>query len=147
MKRPLQFVALAIAALLAVQPALAAMTCAQQICGTGPTSTNCCLSSNGMSMPAMSDHTSMMLMDHSEQASQQSIQAELSCGSGPCCTVSSFTTPKLVPSDEVRVSGVASFAPLGGFSSLPTPVRAVDTVGAEDASAPARYVLFQVFRI
>src|ERR1035438_6308055 len=129
MKRLLQSVALALIALLAAQPALATMTCAQQICGSGPTSANCCLSSDDTSKHEMSSGAAMLSMHHSQQASPQSTQAELGCSSGSCCAVSSLATPKLASSTKSSVSRFTSFTSLGGLPPVAAPVRAVPTTG------------------
>ena len=147
MKRLLQSVVLALAALLAVQPALATMTCAQQICGSSPISANCCPTSNDASKHEMSGDAAMLSMSASQQNSPRLNQAELSCNSGSCCNVSSLSTPKFVSSTKFSVGESASFTPLGGFSRATAPVRAVVAIGDAGASAPARHILFQVFRI
>jgi len=147
MKRLLQSVALALAALLAAQPALASMTCAQQICGSGPSSGNCCLSSNDSSHSEMSSDAAMMPMSGPQQAAPQSTQAELSCGSGSCCVVSSPATPKLVSSTKFTVNRFTSFTPLGGLPPVIAPAPLAAAVGSASASAPARYILLNVFRI
>jgi len=147
MKKLLQFVVLALTALLAVEPALATMTCAQLICGPSPTSANCCRASNNMSQHEVSSNAAMRPTKASQQATPQSIPAELSCSSGSCCTVSSFTTPKFVPSTKCSFSSSASFTPPGRFSPVTAPVRAALATGDAGSSAPARYILFQAFRI
>jgi hypothetical protein len=147
MKKLLQSVALVFAVLLAVQPAMATMTCTQNICGTNPTSVDCCTPANDASMQGMSSDTSMQPMLASLQASTQSMQAILSRNPEPCCTLSSLTAPKLVPSTKFTASRTIVLRPLGGLSPVTAPVLAAQATGDVAAPAPARYILFQAFRI
>ena len=145
MKRILQSVALALAAILAVQPALATMTCAQSICADGSSSANCCLPSSGAPMHGMPNNAAMLSMGASGQA--PSLSAELSCVSAPCCTVSSLGAPQLAMRIKFGVSSVAVLTPVGEITSVSAPVRAVQTSGYAVTPTRARYLMFQAFRI
>jgi len=146
MKRILQSVALALAAILAVQPALATMTCAQKVCVDGISSMDCCLPSHGASMQGMS-MVGMPSMSASGQAPSLLAQTGSSCSSGPCCTVSARSTPQLATPGKFSVDRVVSFTWLGEFSGVTVAVRAGPASGEQVAATPARYVLFQDFRI
>jgi hypothetical protein len=146
MKRSLKFVVLALAVLLAVQPALATMTCTQWLCGAGHHSTDCCPTSIDGSMRNMSGNPAMDSRDTSWQTSQPAL-AESGCAAELCCIVTARTTVQVALSAKSNVITVAPFALPGGLSSVAAPVRVART--SRDAVAPvaARYVLFQVLRI
>ena len=147
MKRILQSVALALAVLLAAQPALATMTCVQKMCADGSSSTDCCLPSSDAPMRGMSNDVAMPSMSASGQAPSPSALTGLSCSSEPCCAVSAHSTPQLATPAKFSVDRVVSFTRLGGLSSVAAPIRADVTFGDVVAPARARYVLFQDFRI
>ena len=147
MKRILQSVALALAAFLAVQPALATMTCAQKLCADGSSSPDCCLPSSGASMHGMANDMAMPSMSASGQAPSFVAATEAGCVSAPCCTVSIVTASQLAVPVKFSQSGVVSLTPTGELSGVVAPVRAgPSTVGAVPPALD-RHVLFQVFRI
>ena len=145
MKRLLQSVALALAVLLSVQPALATMTCTQRLCGAGHPSADCCPPSSDGSMRDMSGYPAMD-MGTSWQTSQPAL-AGSSCTSEPCCIVSARTTAQAAIPAKSRVNATAASVPVRGLLSVTVPVRPALTSRDAVAPAPARYVLFQVLRI
>jgi hypothetical protein len=147
MKRLLQSVALALVAFLAVQPALATLTCAQKICADGRTSMDCCLPSNDASMQDMANDPAMASMNAPGQAPSQISPAETACTSAPCCTVSEHFTQLLAGPVKSPVDGVVPFLRLGGLVATPAEDRTLAVF--RDTAVPARDrpVLFQVFRI
>src|SRR5580700_10083979 len=94
MKRILQSVALALAVLLAANPALATMTCVQKICADGSSTMDCCLPTSDAPMSGMSNDA-MTSMGATGQAPSLSAVAARSCSSGPCCTLSTVTAQQL----------------------------------------------------
>jgi hypothetical protein len=147
MKRILQSVALALAAFLAVQPALATMTCAQKLCVDGSSSPDCCLPSSGASMQGMANDMAMPSMSAPGQAPSFVAATESGCVSAPCCTVPTVTAVQLGAPVKSSVSRVASFTAIGELSCVVAPVRAVLRPEDPMAPAPARTILFHVFRI
>jgi hypothetical protein len=147
MKKILQSVALALAAILAVQPALATMTCAQKMCADGNSSADCCLPQSGAPMHGMSNVAAMPSMSASGQAPSFSAPAGASCITAPCCTVSSVTGPQSATPAKFDVSSVVSLTPVGETFSVAAPVRAGPPIGDVATPAHARYILFQAFRI
>jgi hypothetical protein len=147
MKKILQSVALALAAFLAVQPALATMTCAQKLCVDGSSSPDCCLPSSDASMHGMADDMAMPSMSASGQAPSLSAATAPSCNSEPCCTVSVVTSSQLAVPVKFSQSGVVSLVPVGELSVFVAPVRAGPATVEAVAPALDRHVLFQVFRI
>jgi hypothetical protein len=71
MKRLLQSVALALAAFFAVQPALAAVTCAERACADGRSSPDSCLPTSDASMNSVAGKTAMASIHASGQAPSQ----------------------------------------------------------------------------
>jgi hypothetical protein len=147
MKRILQSVALALAVLLAAQPALATMTCEQKMCADGSSSLDCCLPSSGAPMHGMSNEAAMPSMSASGQAPSTSAMAGPSCSSEPCCAVSACPTPQLGTPVKFGVDRVASLTRVDALTSVAAPIRADVAFGDAVALARARYVLFQDFRI
>jgi hypothetical protein len=147
MKRILQSVAMALAAFLAAQPALATMTCAQKLCVDGSSSPDCCLPSSGAPMQIMADDMAMPSMSASGQVPSFVAVTEASCLSAPCCTVSIVTAPQLAAPAKFSQSGVVSLTPTGELSGVVAPVRAGPAMVEVVAPALDRHVLFQVFRI
>jgi hypothetical protein len=146
MKKILQSVALALAAFLTVQPALATMTCAQKICADGSSSPDCCLPSSDASMPDMAD-MAMPSMSASGQAPSNPALVGLDCASDPCCAISARSTPLVVGPVKSRVDGVVPVTRLGGVVAAIVPDR-MTAIFAEVVPTPRdRPVLFQVFRI
>jgi hypothetical protein len=147
MKRILQSVALALAVILTANPALATMTCAQQICADGCSSPDCCLPMSDAPMQGMSNDAAMPSIGASGQAPSNSALTELSCGSEPCRAVSAHPAPLLATLVKFSVERVASVTRLGVLFSAAVPGRTDVAFGDAVAPARARYVLFQVFRI
>jgi hypothetical protein len=147
MKKILQSVALALAVLLAVQPALATMTCTQGICKAGQHSADCCPPTSGGSMRSMSGDPAMDSDSPSWQTPAQPALVESGCASAPCCIVSARTTTQAAIPAKSRVNATAASMPVGGVLSVTAPVREALISRDAVAPAPARYVLFQVLRI
>jgi len=133
MKKLFHSVALALAVLLAAQPAFAAMTCAQNLCGQA--AANCCMPSAGMSMAGMS-------MDGPSHPA-----AAMKCDSDGCCTVSARTSTPLLPVGKFVVSALELIDP--GTRALPVLDGTDEVSGLSHAAAPipARYLMFHAFRI
>jgi hypothetical protein len=146
MKKVLQSVALVLAVLLTVQPALATMTCTQMHCGAGHHSADCCPPSSDGSMRNMAGDPAMD-MGASWQTPPQPALAGSRCASEPCCIVSARTTVQAAIPAKSKVNTKVSSTPVGEFFSVAVPVRAALTSRDAVAPAPARYVLFQVLRI
>ena len=147
MKRLLQSVALALATLLAAQPALATMTCVEMVCANHRSSPDCCLPSKDASMHGMAmANDAMSSMDASGQAPQIATD-ESGWISGPCCAVVAPSTTVLVASPKSQFSGVTLLARMGELAVAPAPVHAAVTLASAASSPSNRHVLFQVFRI
>ena len=146
MKIVLQSIALALAVLLTVQPALATMTCTQMHCGAGHHSADCCPPSSDGSMRNMAGDPAMD-MGASWQTPPQPALAGSSCASEPCCFVSARTTAQAAIPAKSKVNATAASMPVCELLSVAVPVRAALTSRDAVAPAPARYVLFQVLRI
>ncbi len=138
-KRFLQTVSLALAAFLAVQPALAAINCAQMLCADGHSSMDCCLPSSGASMQRMANHDSMLSM--------QGAATESDCLLALCCTVSAHSTTLPAASVRSRFDGAVPIARLGGVVVAAVPEHRAATPGEASFSPGDRHTLFQVFRI
>jgi hypothetical protein len=147
MKRILQSVALALAVFLAVQPALATMTCAQRICADGSSSPDCCLPSSDASMNGMANDMDMPSMSASGQAPSFVAAIGASCVSAPCCTMSTVSAQQLAAPVKFSLTGAVSLTLVSELSSVVAPVRAGRTRINAVAPALDRYVLFHVFRI
>ena len=147
MKRSLQFVALALAVLLALQPALATLTCTQRLCGAGHHSSDCCPPLRDGSMRNMSANPAMDSTGASWQTLPQPVLAESGCSSQPCCVVSARTTAQAAIPAKSKVNVTAASVPIRGLLSVIVPVRAALTSRDAVAPIPARYALFQVLRI
>src|ERR1019366_1952630 len=104
MRRFLQSVALVLAVLLAVQLALASMTCAQNVYTARHSSADCCLPSSNRSMQNMSSDTAtaMPSMSASELMSSLLALAGSNYRSESCCTVSVLTALYVVGCHSVR---------------------------------------------
>ena len=146
MKRSLQFVVLALAVLLAVQPALATMTCTQWLCGAGHHSSDCCPTSIDGSMRSMTGNPAVDSRDASWQTPQPA-PAQSGCASALCCVVSARTTVQVAISAKSNVITAVPFTLTGGLLSVAAPVRVALTSRHAVAPAPARYDLFQILRI
>ena len=143
MKKVLQSVALALAVLLTVQPALATMTCTRMHCGTGHHSADCCPPSSDGSMRNMASDPTMD-MGASWQTPSQPALTGSSCTSEPCCIFSARPTAQTaIP----KVNATAASMAVRQLLSVAVPVRAALTSRDAVAPAPARYVLFQALRI
>ncbi len=131
MKRTLQLVALAVAVLLAAQPALAGLPCAMGTPACGPCAA-CChghMSQMGMGC-SMPDQMAGTACDQNCcQVGLPQVVAQLAAGAKPKAGRTEYVaaTPMMV-------------ADAGPAFSAPPPVPYI-------AAAPARYILFQVFRI
>ena len=147
MKKVLQSVALALAVLLAVQPALAAMTCTQGICRAGQHSADCCPPSNDGSMRNMLGDPALDSKGASWQTSPQSALVGSSSVSELCCIVSAPTTTQVAIPAKSKVNATATSTPVHGLHSVTVPVRVALTSGDAVAPAPARCVFFQVLTI
>ena len=147
MRRSLQFIALALAVLLAVQPALAAMTCTQRLCGAGQHSADCCPPSSDGSMRNMSVNPAIDSTGASGRIPPNPMMAESGCASQSCCIVSARTTVQMAIPAKSRVGTTIHSTVPHGFSLVTVSVRAALTFGDAAAPAPARYVLYQVLRI
>jgi len=145
MKKILQSVALALAALLAVQPALASMTCAHKVCADGTSSPDCCLPANNAPMQGMA--MAMPGMGVSGQAPSQLLPLQSNCDSEPCCTVSGRLTTLPATSVKSPVNGVVAFTRLGQPVATALPIQAAITPADAAVPPPDRHVLFHVFRI
>ena len=147
-EKVVQFVALALAVLLTVQPALATMTCTQRLCGVDPQSADCCPpSSSDETMWNMSGNPAMDSTGAFWQTPPQPALAESSCTPQPCCIVSARTTAQAAIPAKSRVNATAASVPVRGLLSVTVPVGTALTSRGAVAPAPARYVLFQVLRI
>ncbi len=122
MKKILQSVALALAVLLAVQPALATMTCTQMHCGAGHHCADCCPPSGDGSMRNMSGDPAMDSMGASWQTPPQPALAESGCASEPCCIFSSRTTMQGAIPAKSRVNAT----PTSPLVKLPSPTASHD---------------------
>ena len=147
MKRFLQSVALALAAFLAVQPALATMTCAQKLCADGSSSPDCCLPSSGAPMPGMSNDAAMASMSAPGQAPSNPALARPGWVSDPCCSVAARSIPPLAAPVKSRVDGAVAFTRLGALIAASAPDRTAPLFAKTISPARDRPVLFQVFRI
>lgn len=131
MKRFLQFVALVVIALLAAQPALAAMSCEMGTSASGHHAP-CChkvMSHMGMGCPIHHQVTAAGCdQNHCHDALPQSV-ALLSAG----------VKPKAGRADFIAVMPRMVAEAGAPFVAAPP--------GKTVAAAPARYILFQVFRI
>jgi hypothetical protein len=131
MKRTLQLVALAVAVLLAAQPALAGLPCVMGTASCGPCAA-CChgrMSQMGLDCP-MPDRMAGSACDQNCcQAGLPQVVAQLAAGAKPKAGRTDYVaaTPMMVPD-------------AGPAFSAPPPVPIL-------SAAPARYVLFKVFRI
>jgi hypothetical protein len=136
MKRVLQLVVLVTVSLLAAQPALAGLPCAQAI----PAASDC---APGCGMAMNQGPMSQMGMD-----CQMSWQAPGNCGERNCC---SAALPQLVAHlssvDKSRDARTIQFVPALQAVVLAGPVFAVSPPVDPVSAAPAKYVLFHVFRI
>ena len=146
MKRLLQSVSLALAALLAVQPALATMTCAHMVCADGHSSPDCCLPSSDAPMNGMANDAAMP-MSASGQAPSQMSEEQENCMSAPCCAVSSSTTTLLAASLKSLFSGIVPFPRQAGLVVTASAPHTTTTSVETSTSPPDRHALFQVFRI
>lgn len=147
MKKALQSVALVLAVLLTVQPAFAAMTCTQSICGAVNSSADCCPHSSGGTMRGMSGDSTMHSESSSWGTSSNPAVAASHCASEPCCIVSGRGTAQLAAPAKFSVNPPAPSGLLGANSSVTAPNKVYVASGNAVALAPAKYILFQVFKV
>jgi hypothetical protein len=145
MKRLLQFVALALALLIAAQPLLAEASCATQNCSGEHAMTSCCMHSGGMAMAAAG-----MQSMHAACTPASGHQAVMTVGcTDPGCGIASAEAAlQLVDPAKSTLTGVAT--PLMAVTQIAAnvaPSRAIRPTQDAVAPATARCILLQTFRI
>lgn len=139
MKRVLQFVALFVVVLLAAQPALAGLPCAQGTAAEGACAPGCAMATASAPMSPMSQMASVCGM--APQLSSNSCQQ--SC----CSSVVSQAVSQ--PATGAKSRAGATLQPVAlplvaaSAASTVAPARPIAVI----SSAPPRYILLQVFRI
>jgi hypothetical protein len=136
MKRLLQFVALFVAILLAVQPALAALPCAEGTTANGACDPGCAMATTSAPMSQMASDCGMAPQISSNGCEQS------------CCASSLVQSANQSATGEKSKAGstqqfIAVPVLFASATSVFTAAPRVDPV----SSAPARYILLQVFRI
>jgi len=133
MKKPLQFVALILVALLFAQPLLAAAQCTPAC--AGKSALQCCNQLGGMSMPGMANMPS----------SDPSTTLQMACADTPCCLA---LHAAILPVPPPQATVVISTSP---SQPDPPPATFLIRVTAPQVLAPpgprtAKYILFHNFR-
>jgi hypothetical protein len=144
MKRPLQFVGFVIAALLAVQPALAGGLCFTAPDAQQMTSSDCCASPG-----AAAAHHGSVAMHRNSQAIVSEIpdaQMQSECDEG-CCSVAPQQTPQ--PSAPEKATAIRAPIVAGCIQAIATPDKTAQSFQSSypRVSARARHLLLNVFRI
>jgi hypothetical protein len=136
MKRLLQFVALFVVVLLAVQPALAGLPCAQETTASGACDPDCAMATTSAPMSQMASDCGMAPQVSSNGCEQSCCDSDLIQSVSQPATgakLNAGSTVQFVAVQLVAANATSAFA-------TPAPVDPV-------SSAPARYILLQVFRI
>ena len=149
MKDGLHSVALALAVLLAVQPALTKTVCIQKVCSAVHASTSCCPRTGVGSMQGMSRDLRMPSTINprpTEIVSGRPLPRS-SCGTGPCCSDSfHITVQATVPAKSGTQSKISSFL-VADFVSIAIFDKGVLTSTEAVAPVPARSLFFRTLRI
>jgi hypothetical protein len=139
MRRVLQIVALVVAVILTVQPVLASPSCMWQVhAGNGAANTCCCIHvANAAIREAGSGCDNAMLPS----------AASPGCNRSECGLVSSRPIPQMALPAKSNVNGIVLFIPIEQFSVVSISEPSEWPFRTPEAPGPARYLLFQVFRI
>ena len=145
MKKRLQLVGLVMAALLAVQPALADVLCVEQQGSLPMDAHGCCAASESASLRQQSGKA-LPQDPQSNALISSATQIQSGCDGG-CCSMSPQNAP--TPNAPVKATPVRASLVQGSVAAVPTagPVVQVLPNRQPNASAPARYLLLKVFRI
>ena len=141
MKRIFQFVAVAVVALLAAQPALAGLPCASGVATSNGCAPDCSMAMSQMQMAPMSSNQMAPDCGMSPQISSNG------CAQNCCIDRIAQGIAQPASGQKSTVAGTLQFIPAAQSLLTEAPVFALFPRTNSSSTAPPRYILFQVFRI
>src|SRR5665213_3169648 len=132
MKRAIQLVAVIVAVLLTVQPALTdPSSCSQQL-HRGNGADTCCTPAVNAAMNQERTHCKGAMLFTA---------APSRCNHGECCFASSGQNPQLAPAAKSKAGRIISFVPFDGMSSVAASEPAPWLIRNQGSPGLARYIL------